>query len=261
MRVWVLAIPIVLSVAVLSATPRAAADEIALVADEWFPYNGQPDSAREGYMVDLARRIAAEHGHRVRYRLMDWEAALEAVRLGHADCVLAGTERDARGLRLTREPFGRSVNALFTRPDSAWTYAQPRDLRTLRLGAIAGYSYGKAIDDYIAQAPSERVTLVRGDRRAQRRLVSMLLALDIDAVVEDEEVMRAALDQLGQQGRLRVAGRSADFLDLYIACTPDQPRTARWVEQLDQGLTQLRDSGELARLLARYGLSDWLLAH
>jgi polar amino acid transport system substrate-binding protein len=134
-------------------------------------------------------------------------------------------------------------------------------LRAVRVGAIAGYSYGAEIDQYIASAASGQATLVRGDRRAQRRLVSMLLALEIDAVVEDEEVMRAALEQLGLQARLRIAGRSTDYLDLYIACTPDNPRTAAFVERLDQGLRQLRDSGELARMLERYQLSDWLLAH
>jgi polar amino acid transport system substrate-binding protein len=256
MRAFALAL-----LAFFSLAPPSAADEFTLVADEWFPYNGQPEASREGYMVELARRIVAAQGDRVRYQLMDWEAALSAVREGRADCVLAGTERDTQGLQRTHEPFGRSTNALFTRPDSTWTYARAEDLRALRLGAIAGYSYGVAIDEYIADATAGRVVLVRGDHRAQRRLISMLLALQIDAVVEDEEVMRAALDQLGQQGRLRVAGRSADFLDLYIACTPDQPRTAALIERLDRGLQQLRDSGELARVLARYDLSDWLLAY
>ena len=63
----------------------ASGAELRLVADEWFPYNGRPGAPNEGYMIDLARRIAADAGERVDYRTLDWRRALEEVRAGRAD--------------------------------------------------------------------------------------------------------------------------------------------------------------------------------
>jgi polar amino acid transport system substrate-binding protein len=231
---------------------------IRLRADEWYPYNGQPGAASEGYMIDLARRIAAEHGDAIDYQTMDWAGAVRAALAGTVDCVVGATAVDARGLVLTPEPFGRTINTFFVLRENPWHYRQPSDLERVRIGATFGYSYGATVDAWFARAPKERVLWVRDNRRALPTLFARLLSGKIDAVVDDHLVGGGALTQLGLADRIRRAGNAPEVDDLFLACTPGE-RGERYAQQFAVGLRRLRDSGELAAILTRYGMSDWLM--
>lgn len=52
-------------------------ETITLVADEWPPFNSVPGSAREGFLVDVARTVFSQNGIGVSYRLLPWKRALE----------------------------------------------------------------------------------------------------------------------------------------------------------------------------------------
>ena len=41
----------------LSCPVVSLADTVTLRADEWYPYNGDPDAERPGYMIELAQTI------------------------------------------------------------------------------------------------------------------------------------------------------------------------------------------------------------
>lgn len=235
------------------------AGTITLAADEWFPYNGTPGAAREGYVVDIARAVAAAHGDSVEYRVDDWQTAVSRVRAGIDDCAIAATTADGAGLALGTEPVGRSVSAFFVRRETGWRFAGLDSLGTIRLAAIAGYAYGPELDAWIAQAPAERVTLVRNSRRALRTAFGLLLTRQADAVIEDELVVRALADEMGVRDRIVDAGKAPGALDLYFACSPTK-RGKRLARRFGDGIRALRDSGELARIMSRYGLEDWLVA-
>jgi len=235
------------------------AASIALSADEWFPYNGTPGAAREGYVVDIARAVAQRQGDQLEYRTFDWETSLARVRAGSDDCAIAATAADGAGLALSTQAVGRSVNAFFVRRETAWRYAGRDSLKEIRLAAIAGYAYGPEIDAWIAAAPPERITLVRNTRRGLRQAFGLLLTRQADAVVDDQLVVRALADQMGVRDRITDAGPAPGALDLYIACSPTK-RGHRLAQEFGDGVRALRDSGELATIMARYGLEDWLLA-
>jgi polar amino acid transport system substrate-binding protein len=46
--------------------------------------------------------------------------------------------------------------------------------------------------------------------------------------------------------------------ELYIACTPADPRGKRYADMFSVGIANLRKSGELATILDKYNLSDWV---
>jgi polar amino acid transport system substrate-binding protein len=251
--------PVVFWCCLLLASPPARADTFALTADEWFPYNGTPGAAREGYVVDVARAIAARGGDAIAYRVFDWETALARVRTGTDDCAIAANAADGVGLALSPEPIGRTVNAFFVRADSEWRYTGVDSLAAIRLATIAGYAYGDELDAWIARAPVERVVRVSNSRRALRHAFGLLLTEQVDALIDDELVVQALADRLGVRGRIVSAGRAPGALDLYLACAPTA-RGRALAQRFGAGVQALRDSGELAAILKRYGLQDWLLA-
>jgi polar amino acid transport system substrate-binding protein len=235
------------------------AGTITLGADEWFPYNGTPGAAREGYIVDIARAVAATGGDTIAYRTYDWETTIARVRAGTDDCAIGATAEDGPGLVLSSQPVGRSVSAFFVRRETAWRYAGSASLETIRLAAIAGYQYGAEVDAWIASAPPGRVQVVHNSRRALRSAFGLLLTRQVDALIEDVVVVRALADEMGVRDRVVEAGTVPGALDLYLACSPTK-RGRQLAQRFGDGIRQLRDSGELARIMARYGLEDWLLA-
>ncbi len=49
-----------------------------------------------------------------------------------------------------------------------------------------------------------------------------------------------------------------DAADVSIAFSPAKPDSRRCAEILDQGITEMRASGELGKILAKCGLTDWV---
>lgn len=70
--------------------------------------------------------------------------------------------------------------------------------------------------------------------------------------------MKAKLKELKLSGELVSAGRLADSSPMYIACSPaNKERSKKLVNWVDEGTRKLRESGELQKIMEKYGLSDW----
>lgn len=235
------------------------ADSLRLVADEWLPYNGRPGATPEGYMIDLARRIAKDAGASVDYRTLDWRRSLEEVRAGRADCAVGANHGDAPDLLFPNEPWGRSVNAFFVRTESRWNYRTPADLRRVRLGVVDAYSYGPVIDAYLKSPNHGTIVSITDSRHGLAAVFAQLFAKRVDVAVDDRAVGLALIGTMDLQGRVRLAGDSGDGVDVFLACSPTLASSAAWIGRFDEGLRRLRDNGGLAKILKAYGLTDWAL--
>ena len=71
------------------------AEEITIVADEWCPFNCEPNSKAPGFMIEIATEIFSKAGHSVNYSTMDWDEALTAVRKGEFKAIVGAANEDA----------------------------------------------------------------------------------------------------------------------------------------------------------------------
>jgi len=150
--------PMLLLLALMPAA--ASADTITIESDYWIPYNGAPGSGKEGYMIDLLRAIAAESGDEIDYRLMDWDNAVTRSLQGSVDCVVGAFIEDTPDHAMTSTPWGRSGNLFLAHVERIPRLESLEDLRTLRIGVVADYSYGEQIDA-ILEDPEVQVTRQR----------------------------------------------------------------------------------------------------
>lgn len=232
----------------------SAADTISIRADEWFPINGQPDAAKPGFMIELARRIFEEAGHQVDYRLMPWERALDSVRKGEFDCVVGAYKEDAPDFVFPSENWGVDDTGFFVREGDDWHYSGPPSLLQRKVAVINGYAYGDTLDQLIEANPSVFQGL--GGSDALEKNIKKLEAGRADVIIESPAVMRAKLKEMGVSG-IVLAGTLDEPSDLFIACSPAKASSRQYVALVDEGTAKLRASGELARIMASYGLEDW----
>lgn len=242
----------------------ARADMVSLRSDLWCPYTCDPDSRRPGYVIEMARAIFATAGHTVDYRLLPWPQALEGARRGLFSGAVGATETDGRDLLFGREPVGLQVNALALRTGgpvagAGFRYTGVESLRALRLGVSMGYTYDNGpIDAYLWQeggASAGKVVVARGDDVIAQNL-RRLMAGQIDAVLDSAAVLSLVIAGQGLQHAVTVV-EIGEAVPVYIAFSPVDPRAAGYLGLLDAGIAQLRSSGALAAILARYGMEDW----
>lgn len=234
----------------------ALADTITIRADEWCPYTCEPKADKPGYLIEIAKRVFEPAGHKVDYRLLPWPRAVSEVRNGAYNAI-AGGGADTPGFTLSK-PMGEAVAEFAFRKGEKIDYKGPDSLKTLRLGAPAGVvSWGAGLDEYIAAHMDDprRVDLAGGEDAYEVNL-KKLLAKHVDVIVDYGNVLGWLTRRLGVAGKIETLAVLTED-DVYIAFAPGNAKSADYAALLGQGVANLRASGELAKILARYGLSDW----
>ena len=262
---WVSILALILWIAVRPASAGAMLGEsgpgptrLILVADPWCPYNCDPATGREGYMVDLARAILEPMGYSIDYRVVTWAVALRLVEEGHADGII-GAGRDEAVALVPSSPLGRSAKGVLSRTGYPFAWSGVDSFRSHRLAVIRGYRYGEMLDGYIAQnadSPARITTLSGFGYNQLTQAVRLLLAGQVDLVVDDVNVLSWKVDQFGLRGRTDLTDLG-DAEDVFIALSPRRPNAKEVARLLDDGIHRLRQEGRLAAILDRYGLKDW----
>lgn len=238
---------------VLPFQAMADSSAIVLASDPWCPHTCPEDSSQPGYMVEVARRAFALSGITVIYRVTSWNRAMSDVREGRIDGIIGTLASRAFELDLPQEGFGRNFYAFAVREDDPWTLAGLDSLGDRTLGVVQGYSYSPALDPWMARH-RDQIQALGGENVLDRNL-RKLVAGRIDTVIEDEAVLTYRLKTWPEAKRIRLAGRIESGA-LYLAFSRRGGRGADLARAFDSGVRALRASGELGRILARYGVRD-----
>lgn len=251
---------IVAWLASLAPASALSAPTLVAVGDSFCPYNCAPDAPQRGYMVDVLEKIVTPHWS-LDYRLEPWTRSVSAVESGSAQILVATAADTGRKIR-TSDTIGVDRSCLFVRTESSWHYKDIKDLAHVRLSAIQDYSYdnGGPVDTLIARyrtTKSAQLELSYG-KDALSSSLQKLLAGRADAVIENENVARYRIKEMGLDKKLRMAGCLKHYVGtLHLGVTHQLPEAAALIEQINRGLKSLRESGELKHILGQYGIGDW----
>lgn len=230
------------------------ADTIRLRADEWFPVNGDPQSSRPGFAVELAATIWRDFGHQIDYQLMGWGRSLEAARNGSIDCVIGTDRTEAPDLLFPQTPLHTDGVHVYVRKGDNWRFTDESSLARRTVAVINEYSYGGQMDAWLADpANATRIQMAYGEAALEGN-IRKLLAGRVDLLLESPMVMSVALQDLELARYVTDAGESDPPTPFYIACGSSNPKTVKWLQQFDQGAEKLKESGAWQAILERYGL-------
>lgn len=239
---------------VVGTSGMASEVPLTLEADHWMPYNG--DGEREtGYVLDLVRAIFEPKGIPVVFSPTPWARALQDARTGKCLAVIGALKQDAPDFVFPEEETGRACFEFYVKAGSDWKYQGIGSLEGRFLGVAKDYRYFPELDDYISGHPQE--VCVSFGTYALERNVRLLLLGRLDAVVDDANVLRFFVARQQLSGQLVSAGAGGQVMKNYLAFSPAHPKSRDYARILSQGLRALRKSGQLRKILAKYGLSDW----
>lgn len=226
-----------------------------LRADQWMPFNGTPDAEKPGYVVEIARAVFTARGIKMDYGTMPWEETLKAARAGTIDGAIGTNATEAAGMVKGSEPIGIPKIGLFVLKDSSWKYENLQSLNTIKVGAIAGYSYWDALDTYINSHTDKNVTFFKSDTPLADA-IGKLNKKEIDLMPETLAVFVWALKNQGLAFTDYRIAYLNEGVPLFIAFTKNE-RGRRFAQLVDEGIREMRANGQLAKILSSYGIEDW----
>ncbi|NQZ25560.1 MAG: transporter substrate-binding domain-containing protein [Colwellia sp.] len=231
---------------------------LTIAADNWCPFNCQPNSTNPGYMIEIAQQVFTEHNININYQVIPWSRALRLCRAGIISAVVGGYKSDAQDFIYPENEQGLIGFSFFTLGKSNWRYQQINSLNNKLLAVADGYAYTDSLDSYIKvhQADVSRIYTAFGNQPLTENIALLEQGL-IDVLVETEAVFWYSSKQSNQQEKFNMVGILAPAKPVYIAFSPAIEASQQYADILSEGIVRLRNSGELSLILAKYGLVDW----
>jgi polar amino acid transport system substrate-binding protein len=236
-----------------------ASNVITVRADIWPPYNDDPASGLPGSMVEIIKIIYQKAGYEIDYQVMPWARSVMAVEQGTFDAII-GASTECPECITPKESIGEMINHFYVKKGGNWRYTGPDSLKTVSVGVIADYSYTDDFDAYMEKNKndSKKIDVMHADDALQKN-IKKLLAGRIGAIIENTLVFPWTVKAMGlKESDFEDAGELENSkLELFIKFSPHKDASQTYADIFDKGMKELRSSGELKEILAKYGMTDW----
>lgn len=232
----------------------ARAETITVRADEWYPVNGVPEAPRPGFAIEILDRIWAAHGYQLDYRIAPWQESLDLARDGAIDCVVGAYVSDAPDLVFPDEHLIVDELAFYVRAGESWRYQGPDSLSGVNVAIIEAYSYGERLNDWFASHENDPSVTVTSGNNALEENIRALLGGQVRTLVDSKLVMSAKIEEMELGGRVESAGSVQERHPVFVACSPEKESSEAYLQVFDQGMREIRESGELGEILQRYNI-------
>ena len=247
MRVWALISLICFSL------PTMASVKIELATDPWCPYVCETEQGANGLLIEIAEKALLDSGYLVNYRWLSWARALKEVRKGKIQGVIGMYQSDAPDLIFGQEHLMMSNMCFYVQAHEDWHFSDIANLTQRRLSVVNSYSYGEEFDRYIRgskETGAAQVHQMYGKDTIHKRILLMANG-QFDTLVEDKLVVNQVNRSLKPEQRLKEAG-CLSYEKVYIGFSANSNLAPRLSRALDRGIQKLRESGELAEIIAKY---------
>lgn len=237
---------------------RAENETIVIGADSWCPVNCEPNSDNPGYMIEIAKKIFQEQAVKVEYKLMPWSRAIVEAEKGNIQAIVGAFKGDAPHFIYPQEELGLIGNSFFTHVYNPWHFQGIDSLEQITLGTVKGYEYGDTVSQYVANKENTgKIVEMTGGKNVLSRSFNMLLANRIDVIVEANTVFWYEAKKANLADSVKFAGQASKPKKVYIAFAPNGEFSKKYAKILSAGVVNLRASGELKKIMSKYGLQDW----
>jgi polar amino acid transport system substrate-binding protein len=241
-----------------------AAQPLQVALDDYCPYYCKADTPGAdrladppGFVIEILQHAFGSGPNDINYHFLPWKRSIREVTNGKLDAIVLTTPQDAPELLYPSIEQGRSQGCFYTKQHSPWRYTGAESLPQVRLTLISGYLFGEPLNSYLQHAgENPKVNYISGNQ-ALLRIFQMIELGRTQATAEDSMVATYLLKNSALQQSIGNAGCYQGSLDFYVGFAPHNPESGARAKALAQTVSELRSSGKLAKILARYGLKDW----
>ncbi len=208
------------------------------------------DGEFRGIAVDLAKTITETLGHTIKIELYPWKRAQNMVKTGNADVLMAPfkTPEREKWLDFSEIPFATNYTFLFAKPGNSFVWnGDFSSLKGKKIGMSLGWALGAEFEkaksflsiDYASNIDS---------------CFKKLLSSRVDLVPTQLQEAIASFQRLGlsdDQMPIKIFPAMAENHQ-YFGFSK-QNKLSEFKTNFDRKMKQMKNSGELSQLLAKYG--------
>ena len=210
-----------------------------------------------GYIPDIVKLIVEKQGHTLKVDYLPFARNLAMTRRGDINGILGMYKSSAPDFIYSDAPQGIGEAGYFVWHTTTWRYEGLESLKKInKVGVVRDYTYSEKFDRFIKENPEVTHTLSGGD--PQQRIISMLRAGRINVYIEDSRSAEYNIMKMGLQGKVIKVGGFEKKNPVYVAWSPVHEKSQQYAKMVEDGIKDLRKSGELKTVLDKYGLSDWV---
>lgn len=220
---------------------------ITAAQDPWPPFvnKGKGDA---GISVEIVTEALASQGHQVQFKIMPWTRALNEVKGGKVDILVATwfTEERTSFLKYSDSYLENSLKFI-KRSGDGFEYNGFSSLDGKSVGIIRNYGYG-----------SEFLAATNFKKPEANDLISnvkKLKAKRIDLTLEDELVAKATISGAGMNvSDFAFTNSALSVNPIHVTSGLANPKHAEIIDAFNKGLAEIKANGTFDKILAKYGI-------
>ncbi len=227
--------------------------------DDFCPYACLKDD-RNGYFVDVVQEVLSARGFKLIPVKGSW-ARLKAMAVkGQLELVVPLTRFETEELKLGRNslPLGQIDGRIFAHKSSSWEYKGESSLKGQTMAIIRDYGYPPPITALIEDPVEKKNILILASDLGTDQQVKMLANQRIAIVPSDRNAFLYHARRHGLENSIRLAGSlpmDSLYTDLHVGISTRVPELRiRLREALDKGIEDLKKTGRLGQIKAKYGV-------
>ena len=145
---WTRFVALLLFPALLFSAP-ARAETLTFASTEFPPYIIKQGDDISGFQIELTRELCHRLGFEAQFTVVPWTRALEYVKTGTVDGILAPvwSEDRAEYIYFTEQPIGHERISIMSLKGAGIKAKSLDDIKNELIGVISSYRYGKTFDD------------------------------------------------------------------------------------------------------------------
>lgn len=225
----------------------ACAATITAAQDPWAPFV-QKDSANPGVSVEIITEAFKSQGHTVDFKIMPWTRALNEVKSGKVDVLVATWFTNERTTYLKySDPYLENSLKFIMRKGDGFEYSGMESLSGKTVGIIRNYGYGDAFLAATNFKKPEANDLVSNAKK--------LMAKRIDLTLEDELVAKSTLSGAGMNlADFDFSSNALSVNPLHVTAGLANPNHEAYIAAFNKGLAEIKANGTFDSILAKYGI-------
>lgn len=232
-----------------------AESEIRLGVTERCPYICAESAEEQGLLIDIIKNIFDKIDVAVEIQYFPMNRAMRMLDNDGIDGVIGILQRNAPELVYPDESIGQVRYLMYTSEKSDWLYTGLNSLKGQTLGVEVGKSYGIA-DSYIQRYANDKNLIYQNyGENSTANLIKLLGKEYIDVFFEDKNVFD--FNTKNMKGKKLKEGGTIPPDNLYVGFSPNNKDSQAFADIVTHGITNMRKTGELAKIMKNYGLSDW----
>lgn len=240
----------------------ANAKVLNFVWNSYCPYTCEDDKVGQpGFAKEIVKAVFDDSPYLVRYHyVLSWNRAMTQVKSGERDAIVFSfheTGSDHHFVIPSEPLMIESSTSVIVRKNNPWRFSDTSSLSKLKL--IGVYKGTIWVDPKITQFEQNnphKFVYLHGDNIVERA-IDMVRRGRIDAW-EDSEILLDYYMFRNKVTDMRIESLPKPQLQTGdLLFSRKNPKSPEYAAYFSKGIRQLRQSGQLQKILDRYGLKDW----